>query len=189
LEAFKKLEVQEITKDLILKICIFGEMNVGKSSLLHTFAPEMFNNRIKPSMYIDIAVKTVIIDSSQITLQIWILGTELSFKFIFSAFTIGASGGIFMFDLTKYSSLRDIEDWQLAFKESLGSDKKEIPIIMVGGKSDLSKERMISRRSAKKLSKKYNFLEYFECSSKTGENVKQIFEFLTRSIIKFEECI
>ncbi|TET57081.1 MAG: hypothetical protein E3J52_10865 [Promethearchaeota archaeon] len=28
--------------------------------------------------------------------------------------------------------------------------------------------------------------KYFECSSKTGENVEQFFEFLTRSILKVE---
>ncbi len=91
-----------------------------------------------------------------------------------------------MYDITKYSSLRNIEDWLIAFKESLSDDKKEIPILMVGGKLDLSKERMISRRSAKKVSKKYKIVKNFECSSKTGENVDKIFEFLTGSIIKFE---
>ena len=91
-----------------------------------------------------------------------------------------------MYDITKYSSLGNIEDWLVAFKESLSDDKREIPILMVGGKLDLSKERMISRRSAKKVSKKNKLLEYFECSSKTGENVEKIFKFLTRSIIKFE---
>lgn len=92
-----------------------------------------------------------------------------------------------MYDITKYSSLSNIEDWLKVFKESLSDDKKIIPILMVGGKLDLSKERMISRRSAKKISKKYEFLEYFECSSKTGQNVEKIFEFLTRAIIKFED--
>jgi len=146
----------------------------------------MFNKQKKPPTCINIAVKNLIINSTKVALQIWILGSELIFKFIFSAFSRGASGGIFMYDITKYSSLGNIEDWLVAFKESLSDDKREIPILMVGGKLDLSKERMISRRSAKKVSKKNKLLEYFECSSKTGENVEKIFKFLTRSIIKFE---
>jgi len=181
--------VIEFSKDLIFKICIFGEKNVGKFLLIHTFALETFNKKTKPPMGVDIAVKTLTIDSFKITLQIWILGTELSFKFIFPAFTRGAAGGIFMYDITKYSSLRNIEDWLLAFKESLSDDKKEIPIVMVGGKLDLFKKRMISRRSAKKISKKYKLFKYFECSSKTGKNVDKMFEFLTKTIMKFEGYI
>ncbi len=137
-------------------------------------------------MCINIAVKTLTIDSTKVALQIWILGSELIFKFIFPAFTGGASGGIFMYDITKYSSLRNIEDWLIAFKESLSNDKKEIPILMVGGKLDLNKERVISRKYAENISKTYNIVKIFECSSKTGENIDKIFEFLARSILKVE---
>jgi len=173
-----------MSKELIYKICLFGDRNVGKTELLRAYVPEMFNKQKKPPTCINIAVKNLIINSTKVALQIWILGSELSFKFIFPAFTGGASGGIFMYDITKYSSLRNIEDWLIAFKESLSDDKKEIPILMVGGKLDLSKERMISRRSAKKVSKKYKIFKNFECSSKTGENIDKIFEFLTSSILK-----
>ncbi|MHA1107203.1 MAG: hypothetical protein ACTSPN_16030 [Promethearchaeota archaeon] len=65
-------------------------------------------------------------------------------------------------------------------------DKKKVPLLMVGGKSDLHKERVISRKYAEKISKKYKIVKNFECSSKTGENVDKIFEFLTRSILKVE---
>ena len=51
-------------------------------------------------MCINIAIKNLAINSFKIALQIWILGSELSFKFIFSAFTRGASGGIFMYDIS-----------------------------------------------------------------------------------------
>ncbi len=149
----------------------------------------MINEGKKPPMCIDIAIKNLTINSFKIALQIWILGAELSFKFIFSSFTRGAAGGIFMYDITKYSSLRNLENWLIAFKQSLSNDKKKIPILMVGGKLDLHKERMISQRSAKKISKKYKFFKYLECSSKTGENVEKIFKFLTRAIMNFEGCI
>jgi len=151
-----------MNKELIYKICLFGDRNVGKTELLRAYVPEMFNKQKKPPMCINIAVKNLIINSTKVTLQIWILGSELSFKFIFPAFTNGASGGIFMYDITKYSSLRNIEDWLIAFKESLSDDKKEIPILMVGGKLDLHKERVISRKYAKNISKKYKIVKNFD---------------------------
>ena len=178
--------VIEFSNDLIFKICIFGDRNVGKTELLRVYVPKIMNEQKKPPTGIDIAIKNLTINSFKITLQIWILGSELSFKFIFPAFTGGASGGIFMYDITKYSSLRNIENWLIAFKQSLSNDKRNIPILMVGGKLDLYKERMISRKSAKKISKKYKFFKYFECSSKIEGNVDKIFKFLTKSIMKFE---
>jgi len=125
-------------------------------------------------------------NSSKIILQIWNLRSDHQFQFIFPVFIKGTSGGIFMYDITNYSSIKNVEKWLTLFKDNISNDKKRIPLLMVGGKLDLHKERVISRRSAKKVSKKYKLLEYFECSSKTGENVDKIFEFLTRSIIKFE---
>ena len=92
-----------------------------------------------------------------------------------------------MYDIANYSSINNLEKWLTLFKDSLSNDKKKVPLLMVGGKLDLSKERMISLRSAKKISKKYKFVKNFECSSKTGENVDKIFEFLTRSIMKHED--
>ena len=91
-----------------------------------------------------------------------------------------------MYDITNYSSINNLEKWLTLFKDNLSNDKKKIPLLMVGGKLDLHKERVISRKYAEKISKKYKIVKNFECSSKTGENVDKIFEFLTRSIIKFE---
>jgi len=91
-----------------------------------------------------------------------------------------------MYDITNYSSIKNVEKWLTLFKDNLSNDKKRIPLLMVGGKLDLHKERVISRKYAKKISKKYKIVKYFECSSKTGENVEKIFKFLTRSILKVE---
>ncbi len=172
-----------MSKELIYKICLFGDRNVGKTSLTQAGIQK---KEAKPPVCIDIAIKNLKINSSKIILQIWNLRSGPQFQFIFPLFMRGVSGGIFMYDITNYSSINNLEKWLTLFNNSLSNDKKKAPLLMVGGKLDLSKERMISRKYAKKISKKYKLLEYFECSSKTGENVEKIFKFLTRSIIKFE---
>jgi len=172
-----------MSKELIYKICLFGDKSVGKTSLTQACIQK---KKAKPPVCIEIAIKNLTINSSKIILQIWNLRSGPQFQFIFPSFIKGISGGIFMYDITNYSSIKHIEKWLTIFNDNLFNDKKKVPLLMVGGKLDLHKERVISRKYAKKISKKYKIVKNFECSSKTGENVDKIFEFLTRSILKVE---
>ncbi|MHA2132032.1 MAG: Rab family GTPase [Promethearchaeota archaeon] len=175
-----------MSKELIYKLCIFGDINVGKTSLTQA---SIQKNEKKPPVCIDIAIKVLTINSSKIILQIWNLRSDPQFQFIFPIFMRGVSGGIFMYDITNYSSIKNVEKWLTLFRDNLPNEKKKIPLLMVGGKLDLHKERVISRKYVKKISKKYKIVKNFECSSKTGENVDKIFEFLTRAILKIERDI
>ena len=75
-------------------------------------------------------------------------------------------------------------DWLNTFKCALPSTQREIPIIMVGGKIDLIEERSVAYEEAKAYQDEYGITEYIECSSKTGKNIKLIFETLTRYMLK-----
>ena len=179
----------EISRSLTFKICLFGEKNVGKSSLIQAVTQKGFIKETRPPAIIDIETKHLTINSFKIILQIWILRFDFQFEFLFPIFLRGSSGGIFMFDITKFSSISNVEKWIKMFKASLSNDRKNIPVIMVGGKCDLYFKRTISEKYAEKISQKYKFFKYFECSSKTGENIDMLFKFLTRSIMKFDGYI
>ncbi|MFW9973120.1 MAG: Rab family GTPase [Candidatus Odinarchaeota archaeon] len=172
-----------MNKKLIFKICLFGDNNVGKTSLTHESIQQ---KETKPPVCIDITTKNIIINPFNITFQIWNLRSDPQFEFIFPVFMKGVLAGIFMYDITNYSSLYNLEKWLTLFNKNLSREKKKIPLLMVGGKLDLHEERAISRKYAEKLSKKYNMVKYLECSSKTRENIDDIFEFLARIILKNE---
>ena len=59
--------------------------------------------------------------------------------------------------------------------------KKQIPLILIGNKSDL--QRQVDRSEAEDLAKRLG-CEYYETSAKTSENVNVVFEKIARSCIE-----
>ena len=101
------------------------------------------------------------------------------------AYVRGSKGGIFMFDITRFSSLKNMESWVNVVR----SVEKEIPLIMVGGKIDLNDQRSVPPDSAMEIAEHYGFTGYGECSSKTGQYVEDIFNLLTRVILEDQNLI
>ena len=130
----------------------------------------------------DFSVKNVILDDKPVTLRIWDFAGEQRFRVLLPAFAKGAAGGIFMFDLTRYSSIKDLEDWLSIFEYFVSSTEVKIPIVMVGGKSDLVDKRSVDANEALEISKSYKFQSYFECSSKTGDTVEEIFNYIAHKM-------
>ena len=55
---------------------------------------------------------------------------------------------------------------------------------MVGAKFDLHEQRQVEVEDATELAQKHGMAGYFECSSKTGENVETIFTEITKLMMK-----
>lgn len=170
----------EIEQKIAFKVCVFGDGGVGKSTLIRRFSTGIFAEDLKMTIGADFSVKNIDLDGRTVTLRIWDFAGEDRFRVLLPAFAKGADGGIFMYDTTRFSSLGQIKDW-LSIFEYFGSENKgKIPIIMVGGKVDLEDKRSVTPEEAMELSNTYELIGNFECSSKTGDNVEQIFEFIAK---------
>ncbi len=140
-------------------------------------------------MGVSINSKNLVIEGLKLNLQIWdFIGDEL-FRPLLPNYARGAFGGIFMYDITNKESLLNIDKWFSLFRDKLVEWRGQIPILIVGGKSDLTTERKLTLEHASNLSKPYNILDYFECSSKTGENIEKVFMTLIIEIMKRSKFI
>ncbi|MFW9880931.1 MAG: Rab family GTPase [Candidatus Thorarchaeota archaeon] len=173
-----------IEHKVAFKLCIFGDGGVGKTTLVRRFATGVFKEDTKMTIGADFSVKNVEVDGRKVTLRIWDFAGEDRFRVLFPAFVKGANGGIFMYDTTQYSSLSQIKDWLSIFEYFVSNKKLKIPVIMVGGKTDIVGKRSVNSETAEKLSNNYDLAGYFECSSKTGYNVEQIFEFIAKIMVE-----
>ncbi len=172
-----------------LKLCIFGDGGVGKTSLTHRYLNRVFNEDLKMTIGTDLSVKDLEVDGHKVRLHIWDFAGEERYKILFPSFVKGAQGGIFMFDLSRYVSLKNIDNWLSIFIEEMEASNIHIPIIVVGGKLDLEEKRSISTEEGIEIARSSNLQGYFECSAKTGDNVDNIFKNIARLMLMEEGVI
>lgn len=85
--------------------------------------------------------------------------------------------------MTNNKSFQDIEKWIDDLNNYGPPDSIKI---IIGNKCDLVDERVVSFLAASEFAKKHEF-DYVEVSAKTGENVKFLFEVLSRRMIRRQE--
>ncbi len=170
--------------DAMFKICIFGDGGVGKTTLLNRYLTGVFQSNSDMTIGVDFHIKKLEIEEKRVSLQIWDFAGEDRFRFLLPSYVFGASGGVFMYDITRYSSLKNFQDWLDIFKQGYKGPSNQIPIIMVGSKLDLEYKRAVPRAEAYNLAKNNNLTGYIECSSKDGRNVQEIFFEIGRIMMK-----
>ena len=168
--------------DATFKIIIFGDAGCGKTTLTQRFLTNLFVSDSKMTIGVDFEVKSLEVDKQKVKLQIWDFGGEERFRFLLPTYVRGARGGLFLFDITNYSSIAHIDDWLNVIKKEIRAEDV-FPIIVVGGKADLAENREVSAEDGIKIAKSRNVDGFIETSSKTGENVEKSFEALTRLML------
>ena len=172
-------------QDAVFKLCIFGDGGVGKTTLVNKYLTGVFKNSTM-TIGIDFHIKTLVIDGIKVRLQIWDFAGEERFRFLLPSYIIGASGAIFMYDITRFSSLKNLNDWLDVLNHGAQSIEEQFPILLAGGKADLELEdkRAIDKELGFETAKENNLCGFLECSAKTGDNVEEIFNKITREMIK-----
>ena len=165
--------------DAIYKVIIFGDAGSGKTTLLKRYMTNMFLSDTQMTIGVDFGIKTMEIDGRIIKLQIWVFSDQERFSSIRPMYYRGSLGAVLVFDLTNYASFEHLPQW---IEEVRANIKYEIPLLLVGNKSDLMDQRTISIEEINQFTKAFN-LYYIEASTKTGENVEEAFEALTRLIL------
>jgi small GTP-binding protein len=174
---FKKEEEKVFYK----KIITAGDGAVGKTTLLHRYLEGKFLVDTKMTIGVEFFVKEICIEGITYKLQLWDLGGEKQFRFILKDYVSGANGALLMFDLTRVQTLYGIDDWV----EIIRQENPNLPILFIGTKLDLMTNNItLDDRYALSYKEKYNFIEYLKTSSKTGTNINEAIEILTRKIIE-----
>ncbi len=170
--------------DVLFKICIFGDGGVGKTSLVKRYLDGIFEPEYKITVGVDFHTKKLEIEGKKVTLQIWDFAGEKQFRFILPAYARGSAGGIFMYDITRKSSLESFDDWLNVFTSGTKKEAWEVPILMVGSKLDLEDARDVSIEDATDIATSHDLFGFLEISSKNGANIESLFLIMARAILE-----
>lgn len=166
-------------KSIMFKVLTAGEGGVGKTTLLYRFVKGEFLEDTRMTLGVGFFLKELVVNNLNVTLQLWDFGGQDRFQFLHQSYSEGAKGGILMYDLTRPSTLDRIDYWVDVCRK----DNPGIPIIFIGGKSDLLDQRNISKEMVEEVINKYDFCEHLEVSSKSGANVEKVFETISEHIL------
>ena len=174
--------VEENEKDLencdhFLKILLIGNSYVGKTNFISIYNNKSFSDERISSVGIDTKKTDITIDDQNIRIQLWdSIGKDKSRATTQNCY-LRVQGIMILFDLTSYESFLSCETWLKGVRETCG---KEIPLLLVGNKSDL--DRIVSKDDAEQFAQK-NDIGYIEVSCKDNINIKEAVVKLSQIII------
>ncbi|KAF2454175.1 putative ras small monomeric GTPase [Lineolata rhizophorae] len=164
-------------------IVVLGSGGVGKSCLTAQFVQNVWIEAYDPTIE-DSYRKPLNVDGRQVVLEILdTAGTE-QFTAMRDLYMKTGQGFLLVFSITSMSSLHEL--YELRDQIIRIKDDPQVPIVLVGNKSDLDEDRAVSRARAFQVSQLWNNCPYYETSARRRANVDEVFVDLCRQIIQRE---
>jgi small GTP-binding protein len=165
--------------DIIIKILILGDGAVGKTTLFQRIKTGKFEENTNMTIGVDFHIIDVKKDGNNVRMQVWDLAGQPQFKNVLPAYRKGTQTAIVMYDLTRYSSVKNMEEWIKFARE----ENPSLPILLVGSKMDLKQQRTVKAADVEPFITKYAF-GHVRCSSKTGEGISEMLDLLAANTLK-----
>lgn len=166
--------------DFTYKLLMLGDASVGKTSLTHRYITGVFVDSPRLTIGVDFFSKKIqLANEKKVKLQIWDFGGEERFRFLLPTYSKGSNAALFLYDITSQKTLESLPLWIDIVRKNAGN----IPIFLIGSKSDLNDHRVVTKEAALEYSTKHLCTKHLELSAKTGANVEESFEFITELLM------
>ncbi|VDD83920.1 unnamed protein product [Mesocestoides corti] len=166
--------------DYIFKLLLIGDSGVGKSCLLLRFSDDVYTDNFISTIGVDFKIRTIELDGHHVKLQIWDTAGQERFRTMTVAYYRGAHGIIVVYDITSEESFQNVETWLEEIKRYARPD---VTKIVVGNKSDLTDQRVVSYEQGKQFAANLG-LQFLETSAKDSSNVEQAFFSMAGQILQ-----
>ncbi|XP_035594324.2 rho-related GTP-binding protein RhoA-C isoform X1 [Oncorhynchus masou masou] len=174
------------------KLVIVGDGACGKTCLLIVFSKDQFPEVYVPTVF-ENYVADIEVDSKQVELALWDTAGQEDYDRLRPLSYPDTDVILMCFSIDSPDSLENIpEKWTPEVKHFCPN----VPIILVGNKKDLRNDEHTRRELAKMkqepvkpeegrdMANRINAFGYLECSAKTKDGVREVFEMATRAALQ-----
>ncbi|KAL5373458.1 Ras- protein rsr1 [Paraphaeosphaeria sporulosa] len=152
-------------------IVVLGSGGVGKSCLTAQFVQNVWIESYDPTIE-DSYRKAIEVDGRHVILEILdTAGTE-QFTAMRELYMKTGQGFLLVFSITSMSSLYELQELREQIRRIKEDDN--VPMVLVGNKSDLEDDRAVPRARAFKLSQEWGGVPYYEASARRRANVDEV---------------
>jgi len=169
-------------KHVKAKICLVGDVAVGKTSLIKRFVQESFDDRYIATVGTKVTKKTVDVMwkgvPATLDMMVWDIMGEKGFRALLrDAYFEGAQGVLAVCDLTRKETFYDLSNWVAMVRKQVGN----VPIVFLGNKADLEERIVVSVEELENLGQIHG-ASTFRTSAKTGIGVNDAFKALADAV-------
>jgi small GTP-binding protein len=160
-----------------MKICAVGEEAVGKTSLIHRYVADKYEDDYIRTIGTLISKKTIEMEGSKgepavVDAVIWdIMGRRGFMDLLRDAYFYRANGVFAVLDTTRKATLEALHGWLEGVSNAVG----KLPIVVLANKDDLKKEANVTKKDIKAFAQDWDATPFIT-SAKTGENVGEAFQ-------------
>jgi len=174
------------------KLVIVGDGACGKTCLLIVFSKDQFPQVYVPTVF-ENYVADIEVDQKQVELALWDTAGQEDYDRLRPLSYPDTDVILMCFSIDSPDSLENIpEKWTPEVRHFC----PQIPIILVGNKKDLRtcentkrelaklKQEPVKAEEGRQMSEKIGAYAFLECSAKTKDGVREVFETATRAALQ-----
>ncbi|MFO7797300.1 MAG: Rab family GTPase [Promethearchaeia archaeon] len=162
------------SEDFIFKITLIGDGAVGKTSLIKRYTHGTFEKDYIKTIGAQFSRYNKKIEGDEVELIFWDIAGQ-DFLFLHPLFYKESKACIIVFSLEENDlgndSFKHIKDWYKELKKYCGV----IPVVLLANKVDLIDESNLNTTKIQNIVDKYNLLDFYTTSAKTGQGVIDAF--------------
>ncbi len=165
------------------KVCLLGDIAVGKTSLVRRFVYNLFDDKYLSTIGVKVSRKVIVLpqvsEVAEVTLMLWDLAGGEEFSQVRTSYLRGAAGGILVCDLTRPATLLSLAHY--------ASDLRQVNpgahIVVAANKQDLTAQRRVAEEEVRTVAAELA-APYYLTSARLGDRVEDVFRHIGQSLLE-----